>query len=223
MKAYCITLRGHEYSERVGARCIQSATEVGKIRVEKFDAVNRHEARAVMESRGLIWTWGKGCSVTRLKHHDYGGDLDARIGCAMSHYLLWERCVELWEPILILEHDAVFLREMPQFDFTTVCQINDPNGATRRGKWWSDYMVRRATVGVHAKTLVASDPRVPDGLAGNSAYVIRPLAAYQMMGLCKNLGLWPNDAIMCQQLMHLEEYFPFITKVEQERSTSGGA
>jgi len=31
-------------------------------------------------------------------------------GCFMSHYLLWEKCIELQEPILIFEDDVIFYR-----------------------------------------------------------------------------------------------------------------
>ena len=40
MKAYVISIPGHEYSESVARRCIESADKVG-IQVEKFDAVTK--------------------------------------------------------------------------------------------------------------------------------------------------------------------------------------
>jgi len=44
---------------------------------------------------------------------------------------------------------------------------------------------------------------VPQGLAGNSAYIIKPWAADEMINLVNEYGLWPNDAIMCYQLFPL--------------------
>jgi hypothetical protein len=126
----------------------------------------------------------------------------------------------LGEPILILEHDAVFLRAWPEFEFDGICQVNDPDGATRRGKWWSEQMVKRGP-GVFPATWVTDDRSVPDGLAGNSAYVIKPHAALDVIGLYRDLGVWPNDATMCKQLLpYLQELFPFVTRVEQARSTT---
>lgn len=216
MKAFVITLRGHEYSERVAARCIRTARDVGGIDVECFDAVAADNAVGVMEGRGLKWTWGNG--VAGLKHHSYGGDDAARIGCAMSHYALWEKCAWLNVPMLILEHDSVFLRPFVEFDFKSACMINDPAGATPRGDYWHEKMVKRGK-GVWPKTHIFNHHR-PDGLAGNSAYVIKPKAALHLIGLVRSFGLWPNDAIMCKQLVpHLQEYYPFITRVEQEQST----
>jgi GR25 family glycosyltransferase involved in LPS biosynthesis len=212
LKAYVITLHGHEYSERVADRCIASAN----IPVEKWRAVDKVHAIEVMGQYDLRWTWGDN---KVLKHHPYGGPLETRVGCAMSHYLLWRQCVLLSEPILILEHDAVFIRDLPQFDYKGICQINDPRGATRHGAMWSDLMARRGP-GVFSKTRVMPDG-TPDGLAGNSAYVIKPFAARELIEKVHDIGLWPNDATMCIQFFpYLEELYPFVTEVRQEQSTT---
>jgi len=171
-----------------------------------------------MHAQGLKWTWGDGGAG--LKHHAYGGG-DARVSCAMSHYELWSMCALMDEPVLILEHDAVFLRPLPAFEFDGICQVNDPSGATRRGEWWSARMHKRGP-GVWPKTWV-TDPkdRIPDGLAGNSAYVIKPHAAQRLIDLYQTIGVWPNDATMCEQLVPgLQELFPFVTRVEQTVSTT---
>lgn len=226
MKAYVITLAGNEYSEGVAARCIRTAAEVGVIDVTKFCGVPKEASEEAMQRHHLKWAWTtdsiRYCPISGLRQHLYGGDLRALIGCTMSHYLLWKRCLEDGEPYLILEHDAVFIREFPKFEFQGICQINDPAGATRRGQFWHDAMVERGTTGVHTKTCITTETeQIPDGLAGNSAYVIKPQAARELIGKCDEVGLWPNDAIMCRQFFpYLEEFFPFVTKVIQVVSTS---
>ena len=211
MKAYVITLRGNDYSERVAQRCIDSAN----IPVERRVAVSADDA-IELHGLGLKWTWGDG--YKGMQHKPYGGNNDARIGCFLSHYLLWHYCSISDEPLLILEHDAVFVRDFVPFEFDSICMINDPKGATPRGDWWSEQMVRRGP-GVWPKTKVFDDTR-PDGLAGNSAYVIKPRAAAWLINIVDEVGAWPNDAIMCRQLVDgLEEHYPFITEVQAERST----
>ena len=217
MKAYVITLRGNEYSERVAARCIKTAKDIGGIAVKYFNAITADDAIKVMECRGLKWTWGDGGAG--LKHHSYGGNEAARIGCAMSHYALWEKCAWFGKPLLILEHDAVFVRAFEEFEFKGICQINDPAGATPRGDWWQGRMTGNGRIGAWPKTRIFDDGR-PDGLAGNSAYVIQFTHALMLMELVRDIGVWPNDATMCRQLIpDLEEYYPFITRVEPEQST----
>jgi len=222
VKAFAIILRGHAYSETVGARCIESAARVGGIEVEAFPAIGADRALEVMAAYGFEWTWTSGgeCPITGLKQHSYGGGL-ARVGCAMSHFLLWRRCVALGEPVLILEHDSVFLRPWPEFEFRGLCQVNDPAGATRRGDWLSSEMASRGPGVFPSSWTTDRLQRIPDGLAGNSAYVIKPFAARHLIDLYRRLGVWPNDATMCKQLIpYLEELYPFVTKVEQTVSTT---
>jgi GR25 family glycosyltransferase involved in LPS biosynthesis len=142
----------------------------------------------------------------------------------MSHYLLWEQCVELDEPILILEHDAVFIRDFPQdVEFNGICMINDPAGATPRGTQWSQHMRQRGGEGAFEKTWIRTEKErhIPDGLAGNSAYMVKPWAAQEIINTFHKIGVWPNDATICAQLFpYLEEYYPFITVAKQTQSTS---
>lgn len=232
VKAYVITLKNNEYSQQVADRCVQSAAKVGTL-VEKFYGVNKEVALRTMAEHGLEWTWaGKNdregyCPHTGLWMFPYRGSgglapLPPKVGCSMSHFLLWKRCVELNEPILILEHDSVFLRALPEIDFRGICQINDPNGATPRGSQWSTSIAKRGP-GVFPKTWIRTEKErhIPDGLAGNSAYLIKPWAAQEVIDKCYKIGLWINDALICKQLFnYIEEYYPFITRVQQGRSTT---
>ena len=62
---------------------------------------------------------------------------------------------------------------------------------------------------------------IPQGLAGNSAYIIKPEAARQLIDLVKIHGLWPNDAIMCKQLIKkMGVSKNFYTKIQGLPSTT---
>jgi GR25 family glycosyltransferase involved in LPS biosynthesis len=198
MKAFVIYLPSIKYSIEVSDRCVKSAANHG-ITLEKIEGVSKEIAESVMNAHKLTWTWADNntkeliCSKTNLKHFPYRTtDFRSKIGCSMSHFLLWKKCVELNETILILEHDAVFLRPLPNIEFKGICQINDPNGATRKGNWWSKHMVTRNKCGVFEKTWVTTEPErhIPDGLAGNSAYLIKPWAAQALINKCYEVGLW---------------------------------
>jgi hypothetical protein len=226
MKAYVIMIRGNAYSEACAQRCVDSADKYG-IAVEKFHAVPKEDARRLMEIHGLKWTWPTEkpdvCPHTGLKRHLYPTtDLNARIGCAMSHYSLWKYGQAYNEPLLILEHDAVFINPLPEVtpNFGAT-MLNDPFGATPRGGWWKRKIEARGP-GIHPKTVVFEDGR-PDGLAGNSAYLISAEAAGRCVDLYHTIGVWPNDATLCRQLVpDLMEVYPFVTEARQTKSTSGG-
>lgn len=234
MKAFIIMLKGNPYSEAKANECLYSARRFSHevdLEWEFFPGVDKTVSESVMEEKGLTWTWAHNntspavCPHTGLYQKPYkGANLQAKIGCSMSHLLLWERCVELNEPILILEHDAVFIRGLPKVDFHC-CQINDPAGATRKGTMWSEFMKKRGSVGVHEKTWVinhSTESTIPDGLAGNSAYMIQPYVANEVVEMVYKVGVWPNDAILNKQLFpkYLQELYPFVTRVNQTVSTS---
>lgn len=229
MKAFVITLKDNEYSESAAERCIKSA-EKHKLHVSKFYGIDKSNALKVMDKFGLKWTWANmnttkaKCPITGLMMSPYRAkSIEPIIGCAMSHYSLWMKCIELDEPIVILEHDTVFIKDFPfDMEFKGICGLNDPRGATRMSHKWYKQSLMHKGEGVFPKPLVVEeDEQLPDGLAGNSAYIMRPWAAKEVINKVKEIGVWPNDATMCIQLFpYLEEYYPFVTKVIQGRSTT---
>lgn len=228
MKAYVITIAGHEYSESSARRCINSAQEYGVV-VEIFPAVTPDTVERLMLQEKLVWGWADNntrkavCPISSLEQFPYTSkNLLVKMSCSMSHYLLWKRCIELNEPILILEHDAVFVNSFPDIEFNGAIQINDPRGGGYKGKPHSESMVQRGTTGTHPLTRKRpADSAIPDGFSGNSAYIIKPWAAEQFIEAYKKYGVWPNDATICLQLFPwLEEYYPFVTVVKQTQSTS---
>ena len=162
-------------------------------------------------------------------------DIRKRISCTMSHYSLWLHCYQIDEPIMILEHDAVFTRT---FNYKNIANkftgdilgLNNPIGATRKASVFDKILKEKyAEANKSAKeTLVVTetpwidDHMVPQGIAGNSAYIIKPEGAAKLISLTAENGLWPNDAIMCKQLMprKLQVCYPYFTKVQGTPSTT---
>lgn len=223
-----ITIRGHSYSEKSSYACIDSAARYD-IEVHPWWAVTPDSVVDIMNYHGLSWTWANMntqktiCPHTGLHHFPYTArDVRTKMACSMSHYLLWLECADSDDEMLILEHDARFQRELPDIDFYGACQINDPRGGGYRGAWHSDQMAQRGTTGTHALTRKRdSGSLIPDGFSGGSAYLIKPHAAQQFLDAVARLGLWPNDATICLQLFPwLQEYYPFITWIDQQESTS---
>jgi GR25 family glycosyltransferase involved in LPS biosynthesis len=150
----------------------------------------------------------------------------------MSHYVLWQYAIQNDETIMILEHDAIFYVRNKPFDPNiefngSILGLNDPRGATRRANVFHnkitptflplDNILNPAPKDV---PWVDDNKLVPQGLAGNSAYIIKPKGARTLCELIAEHGLWPNDAIMCKQLMpgQLKTLYPYVTYVKQERS-----
>ena len=100
------------------------------IEPELFNGVHKEKSEQVMKEYGLDWN---------PKAKEWCNDihnLDAVAGCFMSHYKLWKKCVELKEPIIILEHDVEFQThlDIPEefHDFDGVINLGKPLW----GSWW---------------------------------------------------------------------------------------
>ncbi len=66
------------------------------------------------------------------------------------------------------------------------------------------------------------DMDVPQGLAGNSAYMISPKGAKKLLDKVREVGMWPNDALMNKQFFPwLEVVYPYYTTIQRGlRSTT---
>lgn len=98
--AYIITIKNHAGSEGMAQRCLESC--------------NIHDTKAV------IWDAFDGTGEgIKIPMHARGRDYlkylklvnftltPPEVCCLLSHVSLWSRCVEIDQPIIVLEHDAV--------------------------------------------------------------------------------------------------------------------
>ncbi|WP_413291109.1 glycosyltransferase family 25 protein [Bdellovibrio sp. HCB337] len=124
--AYIIRIAGHSESENLAARCAQSCEQVGQ-NYRFFDAIDG-------TSGGLRTPDSlKDCTYLKwLKVMDHELSV-TEVACALSHFALWVRCLELDRPIVILEHDAVMVKAYT--DFQAYNQIVYLGGAEQVKGW----------------------------------------------------------------------------------------
>ena len=206
MKAYSIVLSNNEVSERGYSILTESSRLAGNtFHINKFPAITADQANRVLQEENITWKYPlTGAPVldiaTGLVKSPYTGvDFNKRIACALSHYILWKKARE--GTIIVLEHDAKFIYKL---DFNIedtgfeILGINNPIGATRRSSMYHD-AVQKSDRKYQVVPYI-DNTNVPQGLAGNSAYIITPEGANKMLDLVQQYGLWPNDALMCVQL-----------------------
>lgn len=217
MRAYVISIPGHDDSQKHADNCIRSIIDThSELDVEKFDAITPE----TMWKVDWKWPYSKKsiCPSTGMTLKAYKTyDMTKRIAAAGSHYKLWQKCVEENKPIMILEHDAIFTRQFTPFDFDGLAlSINDPDHATFNSKLYN----KLNNTGVQEVPWVA-DKNIPQGLPGHSAYILKPEGAKKIIELQDSIGWWPNDAIMCKQLCPwLRVHKPYYTKVQGIKSTT---
>lgn len=209
MKAYSIVIKDHEVSELGFWRTCGSSSQCGNtFEINRYDAVTHDKAMSVLLGSGLSWNypWDKpvrDINSGLLKSPYQTRNPNARIACALSHYKLWEKCYKEDETFLIMEHDCVWFNKLdiwvtedPRYD---IIGINDPRGCTRRSNQFHQ-AVKKAQ-GLVTRAPKIDEDYVPQGIAGNSAYIMQPTGAKKMLDLVSEYGLWPNDALMCRQLV----------------------
>ena len=148
------------------------------------------------------------------------------IACALSHMKLWKWSADNNETIVVLEHDAVFTDKFDPQDYLHdpawgVLGLNDPRGNTRKGQLFHSIVSQNNGIRPVPDIDTTQEPPLPMGIAGNSAYMIRPFAANQLIQKCEELGLWPNDAIMCKQFFPwLRVTYPYLTNTQPNVSST---
>jgi len=108
-KAFIISLRDNKISKDFTERCAKSCEDVGQ-NYEIFYGFDGNSGRIVVPPELKDQQWLNWFKVTT--------DLisPTQISCFLSHMALWSKCLELDEPIVILEHDAIMVKK---YDFHT--------------------------------------------------------------------------------------------------------
>tara|TARA_Y100000022_G_scaffold28765_1_gene22306 strand:- start:59 stop:754 length:696 start_codon:yes stop_codon:yes gene_type:complete len=229
MKAYCITVVSDDVSKKAYERLVKSSKHVSNdFEIHMHAASTPKWVRQHMKFLNLEWTYpweGERIDLkSGLTLKSYPTKVrEKRIACFLSHYQLWENVIQNDEPILVLEHDAMFHKKLePEYILESdydIIGINDPRGATRKSKEYYDKVTSNVQPIIPVPRI--DNFNVPQGLAGNSAYIIKPNGAKQLIEATKKYGAWPNDALMCYQIIEkLGVTNKFYTRVQGLRSTT---
>lgn len=120
--AYIITLKNNEVSQTLSNRCQQSCQEVG-MPYFVWDAFDGTGDDIVIPAALKNQSWLKLIKFTSYKMSV------SEIACALSHISLWVKCIELDQPIVILEHDAILCQPYLKHAFrNSVCWLGNRNG-----------------------------------------------------------------------------------------------
>ena len=109
------------------------------------------------------------------------------IGCFMSHYMLWEKCVLLDEPILVLEDDAVITDE---FDLSEIKSLTNKYDFIYLG--WNE---------MDESTPINDQLVVPKYPYWTLAYVVTPQAAKKLI-----------EGNIRKNIIPVDEYLPLRMK-----------
>ena len=210
MRAKVITLSDNRKSFEAADRLIDSSSHhKNDFTIDKYLATTSENVVEEFKKHSVKWNYPWTAGHLDIQSGLYKtayetADPKKRMACFMSHYRLWKLCAEEHEDYMIFEHDALFTRhlDLNELDIDgkfNIVSLNDPRGATRLSRVYHEMLQR--DVGIAPCPYVDDNKQTPQGLPGNSAYYITPIGARTLIELVRHFGAWPNDAIMCNQMM----------------------
>lgn len=232
MKSYIIRIKDHKESELCAEQCLKSSRSVGnEFETLLFDAVTPETLDQELLKHQVHWNypWDKpelDINSGLIKSPYTTAYPTKRVACFMSHYELWKECASGDQTFLIQEHDSWWIKKLSLDEFNTlsynIIGINHPQGATRRWQMYHQGIQESIDTRPVVPVPMVDEYQVPQGLAGNSAYIIKPEGAKKLLELTKTFGAWPNDALMCRQLLRgkLGVSKTYYTTIQKQHSTT---
>jgi hypothetical protein len=151
--------------------------------VNLFDAINGYTLdQSIWRDQGLAYP-------QKSKNNKKGiGDLPGAQGCFLSHYTLWNCCIELNQPIIVLEDDAEIIAPLnhivTEFDLLKLHRPRAP-GQTKLGDWST----------------------------GAFAYWINPVGAKKLVNFSKQNGPVLADKIIASNVINWNYLTPPVAKL----------
>jgi hypothetical protein len=232
----------NNHSSTIGTRAVLQSIRATQSDIDPFildatipSTVEHHLSAFNLKLKN--WTYPKSPAEqwidprTGLRMSGYAAnDWTKVVACMVSHMRAWQLAVDMDTALIVLEHDAKFTRRFKYSDIEAgftggIMGLNNPLGATRKSQVFYDKVLEQS---VGSSTQVLDVPwvdntNVPQGLAGNSAYIIKPQPAKLLLEKVADVGIWPNDALMCKQLFPwLQTAYPFYTSLQGIKSTTQG-
>ena len=119
---YIISIEDNEVSQKLTQQCVKSCMNIGQPNVQMFPAFDATDSPIKIQDHNLGKPIGEMGTIKipeilkgqafinflRLRRSDL---LMTQIACFLSHYSLWCMCLDKDKPIVILEHDAVMVKQ----------------------------------------------------------------------------------------------------------------
>jgi GR25 family glycosyltransferase involved in LPS biosynthesis len=208
IKFYIIRKKDDELSESLSSDAINSALRFG-IDVEKVDGLYKNDAIDYLKSRNLSPYIGEDGKETKFTSSF------SRKGVLASHYFLWEKCVNCDLPIGILEHDAIFVRGIPNDileKFDDILNFDFISRPFKNGKLLGKFFRKKSELykakatekkeleikkfnGYSSDSLVFNTNSISNSyIRGVHGYIIKPSGANKLMNAATKYGYLTADA-----------------------------
>ena len=185
MKTYIITIMDNEKSVEAAERCAESVSTFNPI---LFPAVTpKDNPFQILEDRGIT-------SKVFLETDAGYSYIEPTVSAFLSHYSLWEKCVELNEEVQIFEHDALCVGDLQEvIEYDKVISIGHPS----YGKF--NIPEQEGVVPLISKSY----------FPGAHAYRVKPAGARELIAAAKECARATDVFLSINTFPFLEEYYPW--------------
>ena len=205
IKTFIIRLEENEQSCKMAEESMIEAVKHG-LRPKYFNAIHGNDAEYHYEKTG-IKRQGK------FKKNKAGV-----IGCFFSHYYLWQKCIKLDEPIIILEHDGYLIRPV---DDNLLYYFNDVLKLDRLDPYSKNYekdieAESHLNVSVHPYTHSSKKVQrhgLKDYFKGAYSYIIKPQGARKLVNFININGHRPADQQINARIVNLKTTVPTVARL----------
>lgn len=219
MKANIIYIESHAKSYRAAQNCLQSCKQLGTIDAELVggitpsnlaDVEKKYSVKPVPNSRAYAYE-----TEQQPMYH-------TKKSCFFNHVLFWEKVVELNEPMIFLEHDAICVRKYDYPEFDEVLVLNLDAAFKHNKNLWKKhahsyiYKDKQATVRPLVSSLKYWKDNIFKGgylIPGTAAYAITPKGANRLLNSMQTHGWDQSDFFINTKNVNIEysdpQYFKF--------------
>ena len=225
MKVFIIRLSDNPLSRGFAEDAFTSVMNF-KLLPEYFEGVKASEAETFFKEKGL-----KKSADPSVKWNN------ATMGCFASHYSLWEKCLTINEPIVVLEHDGVMVRDPSKLldQVEDICHLdrylpfnsNKGEESTVYRSEYEDNIRQNDEKGVrdYPEYHFYGDESVTGTCFVQAyGYLLTPRGAEKLIRFAKTKGVYPADKAICQAALKLQgsnatyvKYHPFYDSIKKQR------
>ncbi len=135
--------------------------------------------------------------------------------CSMNHYRLFLKCVELDEPITIIEHDSHCIGDWKNIIFDDICVLNSESAIQQEVlqpiQHINQQPVKQGIADINYSGLhYRHDPKINGShiMPGTAAYAVTPAGADKMIKVYENIGWEQSDFIINTAYVRIQTIVP---------------
>lgn len=198
--AYVICIKDNVQSMQAAERCKQSGNKYGF-------PISEYYAWTPADNPIEVLNQQKGVSTVNLD--EVYSRTENCAAAFLSHFSLWEKCLESNKPVAVFEHDAVLMGPVDErltrgFAYKQMINIGKPSYGQFR-----------------TPAFIGSGPLTSKNyFPGAHAYMIKPAAARSLISFARTNGANPTDVFLDKRRFpFLEEWYPWVAEAKDSFTT----